>query len=65
MSDADIAAPLQGDMPILSWFSGRYARCFVALHPFLRIPGLDPAQCQFGPVILEASNVPCEIPFLD
>jgi hypothetical protein len=58
-------ATLLGERPVLEWFDGRYARCFVALHPFFRIPGMDPAQCMHGPLILEASDMPEGANFLE
>lgn len=65
MVDGDKTAILWGERPILGWFDGRYTRCFVALHPFFRIPGMDPAQCIHGAVVLEASDMPEGVGFLE
>jgi hypothetical protein len=33
------------DEPILGWYAGAYDWAYIAFHPFVRIQGLDPAQC--------------------
>ncbi|MCO6392677.1 DUF2711 family protein [Aliihoeflea aestuarii] len=46
------------DTPILPFYGGAYDRGFVALHPFVTIDGLDPAQCEHGTHIVERSEIP-------
>ena len=65
MSETESIAEASGEPTILGYFDGRYARCFVALHPFFRIEGLNPTDCQNGPVINDASRMPANIPLLE
>lgn len=65
MAEHQDTSVLPGNRPILSWFDGAYERCFIALHPFFVIPGLDPARCQHGPVISLFSDIPTGVPFLE
>jgi hypothetical protein len=43
--------PWDETRPLLDWYAGVYDRCFVALHPFVRVRGLDPAACFHGTAI--------------
>ncbi|MGH6780573.1 MAG: hypothetical protein ACREB5_00505, partial [Sphingomonadaceae bacterium] len=53
------------DTPILPWYDGAYTVAFVALHPFFRVPGLDPAICEYGTLILDGCDRPDGADFLD
>jgi hypothetical protein len=56
---------LWGDRPLLDWFDGKYKRCFVALHPFFRIPKVDPERCMHGALVLDATKMPDGTDFLE
>ena len=48
------------DSPILQWYAGAYDMAYIALHPFVRIPGLDPAHCEPWTMHVDSTAVPPE-----
>ncbi|GGF86734.1 hypothetical protein GCM10007301_53310 [Azorhizobium oxalatiphilum] len=46
------------DTAILPWYGGRFDAAFVALHPFFALPGVDPAACAHGTLVMERDEVP-------
>jgi len=51
--------------PILGWYAGAYDLAYVALHPFVRIPGLDPALCSPWTTHIDRSDLPADQDLLD
>ncbi|MGU3492778.1 DUF2711 family protein [Xanthobacteraceae bacterium A53D] len=46
------------DTAILPHYAGLFDAAFVALHPFFRLPGMDPADCLHGTQVFERAEVP-------
>lgn len=56
--------PLE-DAPILPWYDGAFSHCFVAFHPFFAVEGLNPSSCDYGTLVLKASERPKDTNLLD
>jgi hypothetical protein len=48
------------DGPLLQWYAGAYDMAYIAFHPFVRIPGLDPADCEPWTMHVDCTAVPPE-----
>lgn len=48
------------DGPILQWYAGVYDMAYIAFHPFVRIPGLDPAHCEPWTMHMDRTDIPPE-----
>lgn len=55
--------PLEGGL--LDWYGGAYDLAYIALHPFFRIPGLDPRTADYGTFIMERSQTDPFLPVFD
>lgn len=53
------------DEPILGWYADAYDLAYVALHPFVRIPGLDPALCSPWTTHIDRSDLLANQDLLD
>lgn len=48
------------DGPLLGWYAGADDMAYIAFHPFVRIPGLDPKDCEPWTMHVHHTNVPPE-----
>jgi hypothetical protein len=53
------------DESILGWYADAYDLAYIALHPFVRIPGLDPALCNPWTTHINRSDLPADLDLLD
>jgi hypothetical protein len=53
------------DGPILGSYAGAYDLAYIAFHPFVRIPGLDPAQCAPWTAHFSGYDPPSDLPLTD
>lgn len=52
-------------VPVLPWYEGAFTKGFVALHPFFRVDGLDPASCNCGTLFLAREERPANVQLSD
>lgn len=45
-------------VPYLEWYRSHFSDVFVAFHPFFELPGITPADCDWGTVIIDNRGVP-------
>jgi hypothetical protein len=48
------------DAPFLTWYDGIFEAVFIALHPFVKIDGIDPAAAPRPVLVVDRSTVPDE-----
>lgn len=52
------------DEPLLDFYHGTFDVAYIALHPFVRVPGLDPLRCQHGSIVINRSEIPENVDLL-
>lgn len=65
MTDWDPLVWLPDEEPLRAFYRGTFDAVFIAVHPFFRIAGLDPLQCQHGSVVVHRSDLPEDVDLLD
>jgi len=65
MTQRDPLIWLPGEEPILDFYRGTFDAAYIAVHPFFRIPGLDPLRCDHGSIVVERSEIPADANLLD
>jgi len=50
--------------PLLDFYRGTFDVAYIAVHPFFRIPGLDPLRCDRGSVAVDRSELPADVDVL-
>ncbi len=58
MTRQDPLVWLPDDQPLLEFYRGTFDVAYIALHPFARVPGLDPLRCRHGSIVVERSEIP-------
>jgi hypothetical protein len=46
--------------PFLEWYDGIFDSVYIALHPFVTIEGMDPADAARAAVVINRNNIPAE-----
>jgi hypothetical protein len=65
MSGRNPLTSLPDDEPLLDFYKGTFDAAYIAVHPFFRIPGLDPLRCAHGSVVVRRSEMPEDVDLLD
>lgn len=58
MTRGDPLIGLPSEGPLLDFYRGTFDAVYIALHPFFRIPGLDPLRCEYGSTVVLRSEMP-------
>lgn len=64
MTRSDLLISLPSEGPLLDFYRGTFDAVYIAVHPFFRIPGLDPLRCDYGSAVVQRSEMPDDVDLL-